>query len=305
MTGLIDLFEKEVECTYKGETYSVRDNGAVMRHSRGGKKPRALDQIWTFGSKDLSDGYAKICGQPVHRIVATAFHGEPPTPTYVVDHIDTNRQNNRPENLRWVTRLENVLLNPITRKKIEYVCGCSAEEILNDWSILHDKQLDKSFAWMHAVTAQEASKTLEHWNKWLEQGTISDKRKPRINSSTHIRDIHQDVYPLEPKTDVPSLEQYANKLQRNKVFYTKQYSNVDFLESRILDAFYDKEKQIIYVATMSNNDLKPFYLTEITINNNAYSYSGRSLFEQRSLDKYMTLARGEEWNGEDTIDDYC
>ncbi|WP_294143305.1 HNH endonuclease signature motif containing protein [uncultured Sanguibacteroides sp.] len=33
---------------------------------------------------------------------------------YVVDHIDTNRQNNRIENLRWLTKLENVLLNPIS-----------------------------------------------------------------------------------------------------------------------------------------------------------------------------------------------
>ena len=50
--------------------------------------------------------------------MATAFHGEPPTKEHVVDHIDTNKQNNRPENLRWVTRLENILLNPITAKRI-------------------------------------------------------------------------------------------------------------------------------------------------------------------------------------------
>lgn len=48
--------------------------------------------------------------------IATAFHGEPPSPQYVVDHIDTNCRNNRPENLRWLTRLENALMNPITRK---------------------------------------------------------------------------------------------------------------------------------------------------------------------------------------------
>jgi len=59
----------------------------------------------------------------IHRIVATAFHGEPPNPQYVIDHIDTNRRNNRAENLRWVTRLENVLLNPVTRNKIEFLCG--------------------------------------------------------------------------------------------------------------------------------------------------------------------------------------
>jgi hypothetical protein len=30
-----------------------------------------------------------------------------PGPEYVVDHIDNNPENNRMENLRWVTKLEN------------------------------------------------------------------------------------------------------------------------------------------------------------------------------------------------------
>ena len=68
-----------------------------------------------------------ISKHKVHRIVATAFHGPQPTEHHVVDHIDTNRRNNRPENLRWVTRLENVLTNPITAKRVEYPYG----ELLN------------------------------------------------------------------------------------------------------------------------------------------------------------------------------
>lgn len=41
----------------------------------------------------------------------------------VIDHKDTNKCNNRPENPLWVTRLENALNNPITRNKIKYLCG--------------------------------------------------------------------------------------------------------------------------------------------------------------------------------------
>ena len=34
MDDLIDIFDKVADCEYKGEHYSARDNGAVMRHIR-------------------------------------------------------------------------------------------------------------------------------------------------------------------------------------------------------------------------------------------------------------------------------
>lgn len=37
-------------------------------------------------------GYLHICSEVVHRIIATAFHGEQPSKDHIVDHIDTNRQ---------------------------------------------------------------------------------------------------------------------------------------------------------------------------------------------------------------------
>ena len=39
-------FQREVDCLYGNETYSVRDNGAVLRHHRDGKRRRALDKRW-------------------------------------------------------------------------------------------------------------------------------------------------------------------------------------------------------------------------------------------------------------------
>ena len=102
----VDDFEQELECKYKGRIYSVRDNGAIFRHQREGSNLAPLDNVWTFGRKDDYKGYMMIAGVPVHRIVATAFHGEPPTKEHVVDHIDTNKHNNRPSNLRWLTILE-------------------------------------------------------------------------------------------------------------------------------------------------------------------------------------------------------
>lgn len=47
----VNDFVQEKSCTYKGEVYLVRDNGAVMRLTPEGKKVRALDGQWTFGTK--------------------------------------------------------------------------------------------------------------------------------------------------------------------------------------------------------------------------------------------------------------
>ena len=131
---MIDIsdYREEKSCVYKGEEYLVRDNGAVLRKSRPNKKARKHDDRWTFGIKNEENGYSFFFGSNhrIHQIVATAFHGESPSKEYIVDHIDTNRQNNRPSNLRWITREENILSNELTRRKIEFRTGVSAEEFL-------------------------------------------------------------------------------------------------------------------------------------------------------------------------------
>ena len=121
--NLLHQYDRELKTSYRGETYVVRDNGAVYRLRRLSSRKRPLDEVWTFGTPSAATGYMQLGSEVVHRIVATAFHGEQPSDKHIVDHIDTNRRNNRPENLRWLTRLENVLLNPVTRRRIEIACG--------------------------------------------------------------------------------------------------------------------------------------------------------------------------------------
>ncbi len=53
-------------------------------------------------------GKPRRAGRPVHQLICLAFHGLPPSPRHEVDHINNVRDDNRPENLRWVTRRENV-----------------------------------------------------------------------------------------------------------------------------------------------------------------------------------------------------
>ncbi len=47
---LVDVYDEEKQCKYNGEIYSVKDNGAVMRHPKDENKPRSLDNIWTSGT---------------------------------------------------------------------------------------------------------------------------------------------------------------------------------------------------------------------------------------------------------------
>ena len=274
-----------------------------MRHPKEGKKPRRNDNKWTFGSYDKSHGYTKIGNEAVHRIVATAFLGEAPTKSHVVDHIDTNRQNNRPSNLRWLTRLENIVLNDITRKKLELCCGCSIEDILSDMTKLKNIPLTPNFDWMKAVSQEEADKSLATWRNWVNE---VDNRKE------HDRQVYQTfeykspfnpmVYPLEPQGENVSLEAYYNNLKTKEEFCYKDYTfgRVSF---RVLDYCQNNETNTLSVATSSAGGVKSLFLTSITFSNNEFLYDTTSFFSMEGIEKYMTLARGEEWTGGEVFDD--
>lgn len=163
---LLDVFDREMRCEYKGRVYRVRDNGAICRLHKEGCRASKCDDIWTFGTKNPTNGYMILSGCRVHQIVCTAFHGEAPYSNMVVDHIDTNRCNNRPENLRWLTRLENVLKNPITCARIANICG-SVEAFIANPSILRGhERLNGNFSWMKTVTSEEARISYERMMKW-------------------------------------------------------------------------------------------------------------------------------------------
>lgn len=162
---LLDQFDRELEAAYRADVYRVRDNGAVCRQRRSGWRKRSLDDVWTFGIPNSATGYMQIGSETVHRIVATAFHGKQPSEKHIVDHTDTNRRNNRVENLRWVTRLDNILNNPVTRRRIEIAYG-SIEAFFENPRAPSNFEGLKNFEWMRTVSkeeAQESRKRLERW----------------------------------------------------------------------------------------------------------------------------------------------
>jgi hypothetical protein len=95
--------EEWIKCLEPGlEEYEC----STMDRIRGkSKKPRYF--------QDSNDGYLALKingkGYRVHRLIAISFHNDSYKEGLVVNHIDSNRKNNCPENLEWVTQRENVI----------------------------------------------------------------------------------------------------------------------------------------------------------------------------------------------------
>jgi hypothetical protein len=266
-------FNREITCTYKDERYSVRDNGAVLRHPRENGKVRPTDNQWIFGKPNEKTGYMEIASARVHRIVALAFHGEPPTKEHVVDHIDTNKRNNRPENLRWVTRLENVMLNPITAKRIAYVCG-SVENFLANPEKYRDQFPEPNLSWMQAVTVEEAKISLERMLAWAKSdkkstGASLDKwifSREIVQTSPDIQpnyimsktsyaaqrivtpDDKPNEYPSTPQAfEGDPLTTYYESLNEGAVFFRNH--NGEYVVKK---SGFSKDRHTLYVITMSS-----------------------------------------------------
>lgn len=323
---LINEFIKEKECFYKGEYYFVRDNGAVFRHARKGKRIRKHDNTWTFGSPN-NYGYLLISSEVVHRIVAYAFIGEPPTQQHIVDHIDTNRQNNRPENLRWLTKLENILKNPITLKKIEMLCGI--ENFLKDPSILKNyESKDRNFTWMKTVSSEEARNSLQNLSNWSKSensntsskgGSIGEwifkdnqslplsKEVPEVVKSLTPNAVQKKLktpteFPCCPKeiTDNP-IATYTANLKVEEIF-----SRNKFTELTIVDFAKSNDENVLWIMCKlsGGTSMKPWYLVQVTYEDNLFVHTNLGSFvEKKGVEKQFTLAQGLEWTGGNSIDD--
>jgi hypothetical protein len=317
---LLHEFEREVEVLYEGEAYLVRDNGAVLRRSRPDGRRRKLDNVWTFGRKEPSPGYMAIGSHIVHRIVAFAFHPQP-TPKHIVDHIDTNRANNRAENLRWLTRLENVLRNPITMKRVIQIYG-SLEAFFNDPTTVIEYVPD--FSWMRTVSKEEAAESRRRLLSWAAStggpkgGRISDRvyrpQAPRPVPAAEVEEKRSATpnalqrrwkvaceFPACPQSlGSAPLTEYKAALVAGSVF-----SRNDFGES--LTEQVGSNGGILAVLTrMPASSAKDWALAQVTIENGLFVHESHGTFFSRegALNAFNELL-GVDAPQIETIDDYA
>lgn len=95
----------------------------------------------------LHDGSRRCMA--VHRIVCEAFHGQPPEPGSEVDHLDCDRRNNKPTNLEWVSRQENL------RRYHKKMRGLGTKKV--KWNVKYPRILSKDLAvrLVHAGISQK------------------------------------------------------------------------------------------------------------------------------------------------------
>lgn len=105
------------EIKFGEHVVEVTDGGRVRVDNKGPwRKPEVPDRGYlriTFqfdkdgNTKRNSKGEIMSVAHDLHRLVCQAFHGPPPE-GFDADHADENRLNNHPNNLRWLSRSENM-----------------------------------------------------------------------------------------------------------------------------------------------------------------------------------------------------
>jgi len=266
-----------------------------------------------------------------------------------------------------LTRLENALLNPMTVKRIELICG-SIEAFLEDPSKLRNSKLDRNFEWMRRVSPQEAQACLERMHLWAKSdkppsgvGSLGEwlfkypflkkpfPESPEIFSESSIVEpatVKSDSFssfkrffsPKNPteitaetsrnasdlvmaktpgaaqrewrtptefpccpqKTEEAPIAAYAAKLGAGIIFCRNNFST-----SIVLEAAMANDGQSVCVLC-ERDEMKPVSLARVTFEDGLYVHASLgTFFTKEGGEKQFCLARGLEWTGGDTFDDYC
>ena len=308
---LISIFDQESAVEYGNEQYLVRDNGAVYRKNHHRRKARPLDNVWTFGRHTPVTGYMLIAGVPIHRIVCSAFRGPPPSKTHVVDHVDTNRANNRAENLRWLSRLENVLLNPISARRIELVYG-SIENFFRDPARVSSDHSFPDVSWMRTVSHDEAAAARERLLNWASGGSLlkggalgewlyattgrpkvaiePEEFESRTPSAVQVRWKVPTEFPACPeRVSDGALDDYASRLTFGSVFARNHYNESLVVQCALADDL------VVVTRFAENNSVKDWAVAHVSIQGELfYHRSEGTVFRTPGSTEALLCADGQK-----------
>lgn len=298
----------------EGRRYLVRDNGAIFRFARHHNSKYDLDEIWTFGTLDKS-GYLRVGRLPAHHIVATAYHGPAPSESHVVDHIDRDRQNNSYSNLRWITRINNVLRHPSTRKKVVDSYG-SIERFFADPS--SPSKIDKDIEWLRTASREELATSQKQLSEWTQSGEKKNRVLGTLPNGTPFRDTTIDFSSLtasaiqrkwKTPTEFPccpgevsreGLATYGLALLPGVLFSRNRYgeTHVEMAESR--ESFV-----CVLTSNRAADSVKPWAVAKIATENSKFVHENiGSFFDLNGAKKAYFGQLGVDFVG-DSIDDYC
>lgn len=86
--------------------YQVSSDGRARRTGRPERKIKICKRGYHWLS--VADGRGSSMNISMARLICEAFNGPPENAAMECDHINRNRGDNQPSNLRWVTRAQNL-----------------------------------------------------------------------------------------------------------------------------------------------------------------------------------------------------
>jgi transposase len=127
----------------------------------------------------------------VHRLVALTFLGEPPTPDHDVNHLNGNRVDNRPDNLAWATRSENIEHAYKTGLHLRYVGSKSSAAKLTEEQVseilqrIAKREYRQTLADEFSISIKMIDEIVSgaHW-KHVQRPDLSGKRTGRQKLTT-------------------------------------------------------------------------------------------------------------------------